>query len=49
MQASNHGKSKYHKSQRVFVKPVGTGTHVEAVVTKMGEGLRGAVLTEITD
>ena len=25
-------KAKFHKSQRVFVKPVGTWAHVEAVV-----------------
>jgi hypothetical protein len=27
-------KAKPHKSQRVFVKPVGTWAHVEAVVPK---------------
>ena len=31
-------KAKYHKSQRVFVKPVGTWACVEAVVTKWVEG-----------
>ena len=35
-------KAKYHKAQRVFVKPVGTWAYVEAVVPKMGEGLRRA-------
>lgn len=31
-------KAKYHKSQRVFVKPVGTWAHVEAVVPKWAKG-----------
>lgn len=31
-------KAKYHKSQRVFVKPVGTWAHVEAVVPKWVKG-----------
>ncbi len=31
-------KAKYHKSQRVFVKPVGTWAHVEAVVPKWIKG-----------
>ena len=31
-------KAKYHKSQRVFVKPVGTWACVEAVVPKWVEG-----------
>jgi hypothetical protein len=31
-------KAKYHKTQRVFVKPVGTWAHVEAVVPKWVKG-----------
>jgi hypothetical protein len=31
-------KAKYHKSQRVFVKPVGTWAHVEAVMPKWVKG-----------
>ena len=31
-------KAKYHKSQRVFVKPVGTWAYVEAVVPKWVKG-----------
>lgn len=31
-------KAKYHKSQRVFVKPVGTWAHVEAVVPTWVKG-----------
>ena len=31
-------KAKYHKSQRVFVKPVGTWAYVEAVVPKWIKG-----------
>ena len=31
-------KAKYHKSQRVFVKPVGTWAHVEAVVPQWVKG-----------
>jgi hypothetical protein len=31
-------KAKYHKSQRVLVKPVGTWAHVEAVVPKWVKG-----------
>jgi hypothetical protein len=31
-------KAKFHKSQRVFVKPVGTWAHVEAVVPKWVKG-----------
>jgi hypothetical protein len=31
-------KAKYHKAQRVFVKPVGTWAHVEAVVPKWVKG-----------
>ena len=35
-------KAKYHKSQRVLVKPVGTWAYVEAVVPKWIKGLRRA-------
>ena len=31
-------KAKYHKSQRVFVKPVGTWAYIEAVVSKWVKG-----------
>ena len=31
-------KAKYHKSQRVFVKPVGTWAYVEAVVPQWVKG-----------
>jgi hypothetical protein len=31
-------KAKYHKSQRVFVKPVGTWAYIEAVVEKWIKG-----------
>jgi hypothetical protein len=31
-------KAKFHKSQRVFVKPVGTRAYVEAVVPKWVKG-----------
>ena len=31
-------KAKFHKSQRVFVKPVGTWAHVEAVVPQWVKG-----------
>ena len=31
-------KAKYHKSQRVFVKPVATWAYVEAVVPKWVKG-----------
>jgi hypothetical protein len=31
-------KAKYHKAQRVFVKPVGTWAYIEAVVPKWVKG-----------
>ena len=43
----NMAKAKYHKSQRVFVKPVGTWAYVEAVVPKWIKGCEEPI--KITD